>query len=185
MWEIEVDQDGKVIHLVRSAKVEGLSSVLPKGNVALPVECKLMPSNLVAADFVRIIFSNNDIIEEVEVIGVNSDHKVVTIVVPFDWVEKLRDKKAELVVALPHFRQTQKIISVKRKSGVVEEFKVEKIYSSIGKVGISEEVAKDISIRVENNLLKVDGPVSTGFIKSVIIEELERIAPEEAKKLRT
>ncbi len=183
--EIEADKDGKVTHLAISAKEEGLSSLIPEGNVALPIECKIIPSNLVAGDFIRIILSKNDVIEEVEVIGVNSDQKVVTIVAPFDWIEKIRDKKAELVVALPHVRQRQKTISVKRKSGVVEDFKVEKIYSSLSKFGVSDEVAKDIVIRVENHLLKVEGPVSTGFIKSVIFEELEKIAPEEAKKLRT
>jgi hypothetical protein len=56
--ELELDQDGKVIHLAISAKEQGLS-------VAIPIECNVIPSNLAAGDVVKIFLDNNDVIEKI------------------------------------------------------------------------------------------------------------------------
>jgi hypothetical protein len=182
--EIEVDKDGKVTHFTVSAKEEGLSSLLSDGNVALPVECKNLPSGLVAGDVVKIFLSNGQVIEEAEVMGVNNGQNIVTIFASFDWIEIIRGNKADFLVALPRFRQKQMTTKVRRRSEVIEEFKAEKIYNSLKKNGINDETAKQTVSNVESRLLKIDGPVSTGSIESIIIEELEMTKPEDAKKLR-
>ncbi len=183
--EIEIDRNGYVTQLAVSAKESGLSTAVPNGNVALPVECRIIPSNLVAGDVVRIFLDNNQTIEEAEVLGVSPDQKVITIIAPFSWIEKVREKKAELVVALPNSMERIKTICVKHRSGAVEEYQVEKVYNFLKRNGFSELVVKDAVSRVENRLSKVEGPVSTEYIKSVILEELAKMAPNEAKKLRT
>lgn len=134
--EIEVDKDGKVTHFTISAKEEGLSSLLSNGNVALPIECKTLPSGLVAGDIVKIFLSSGEVIEEAEVIGVNSGQSIVTIFASFDWIDIIRGNRADFLVALPRFRQKQKAIRVRRRSGVVEEFKAEKIYSNRSHIGV-------------------------------------------------
>ncbi|MCX8151289.1 MAG: hypothetical protein N3D85_07305 [Candidatus Bathyarchaeota archaeon] len=181
---IEVDKEGKVIHLAVAAKDEGLSSVLPKDKVALPLECKLIPFGLVAGDVVRIILGTGEVVEKAEVLGVNSSQNVVTIAANFDLMDKIVGKKAEFLVALPFINQKQKKVSVRRKSGTIEAFTAEKIYNYLREKGINDETAKNTVSKVEKRLLKIDGPISTELIKSVIIEEIERFSPDEAKKLR-
>lgn len=183
--QIEVDQEGRVIHFAISAKDSGLSLVIPKGNVAFPLQCGILPSNLAAGDFVKVFLSDNEVIEEAEVLGVNNENQVITIIVPFNEIPKIFDKNAQLVIALPSDTQVQKPIMVRRKSGVVEEFQIEKIRRSLGKFGVNKEVTNFIILRVKGRLMKFDDPVSPDLIKSAIIKELEKVAPEKAMKLRT
>jgi hypothetical protein len=182
--ELELDQDGKVIHLAISAKEQGLSVVIPEGSVAIPIECRVIPSNLAAGDVVKIFLDNNEVIEKIEVKGVNEDQKVITIVADLSMLEKIRGNKASLVVALPSDIQRHSAISVEQKSGAIEEFKFQKIVNSLKKVGVNDDLANKIVTRVQAKLCKMDPPVSTRLIKAAVIEELEKENPEAAKKLR-
>jgi hypothetical protein len=182
--EIELDQDGKVIHFAISAKEQGLSAVIPEGSLAIPIECSVIPSNLAAGDIVKIFLDNNEVLERIEVKGVNEDQKVITIVADLGLLEKIRGNKASLVVALPIGAQRQPAISVEQKSGAIEEFKFQKIVNSLKKVGVTDELATQIVKKVQTKLGKMDPPVSTRLIKAVVIEELEKENPEAAKKLK-
>jgi hypothetical protein len=182
--ELELDQEGKVIHLAISAKEQGLSVLIPEGSVAIPIECSVIPSHLAAGDVVKIFLDNNEVIEKIEVKGVNEDQKVITIVADLGMLEKIRGKKASLVVALPSDIQRRLAISVEQKSGAIEEFKIQKIVNSLKKVGVNDDLANKIVKRVQAKLCKMDPPVSTRLIKAAVIEELEKENPEAAKKLR-
>jgi len=181
--ELELDQDGKVIHLAISAKERGLSAVIPEGSVAIPIACCVIPSNLAPGDFVKIFLENNGVIERIEVKGVDEDQKVVTIVADLSLLEKIRGNKASLVVALPSAAPSP-AISVEQKSGAVEEFKIQKIVNSLKKVGVKDGLATEIVKKVQAKLGKMDPPVSTEIIKDAIINELEKENPEAAKKLK-
>jgi hypothetical protein len=181
--EIEIDKDGKVVHLAVSAKEKGLSTTLTKGEIALPLEATIMPTPLIAGDMVRVFLDNGEIIEATEVLGVDSQQKILTIAKPEEWIEKTRKVKADLVVGLPQDIERQNRIFVKRKSGAIEEFNIEKIHSSFEKIGVDPKIAKDAVTKIKKHFSKIEGPVSPQFIKLIIKEELEKINPEEAKKL--
>ena len=182
--ELELNQEGKVLHFAISAKERGLSSAIPEGSVAIPIECKVIPSNLTSGDFVKIFLENNKIIERIEVKGVNEEQRVITIVADSGLLETIRDQKASLVVALPSAVPAHPAISVEQKSGDIEEFKLQKIYNSLKKVGVADELASKIVIRVQAKLCKMDPPISTIKIKAAVISELEKADPKAAKKLR-
>jgi hypothetical protein len=52
------------------------------------------------------------------------------------------------------------------------------------KVGVSDEMASKIVMKVQSKLCKMEPPISTRLIKAAVIEELEKEKPEAAKKLR-
>jgi hypothetical protein len=182
--ELELGQDGKVIHLAISAKEQGLSVAIPEGSVAIPIDCSIIPSHLAAGDVVKIFLDNNEVIEKIEVKGVDENQKVITIVADLCMLEKIRGKKASLVVALPSDIQRHPAISVAQKSGVIEEFKIQKNVNSLKKVGVNDDLSKKIVKQVQAKLCKMEPPVSTRLIKAAVIEELEKENPEAAKKLR-
>lgn len=183
--EIELDQDGKVIHLAVSAKEQGLSALIPEGNVAVPIECAVLPSNLASGDVLKIFLNSNEVLERIELKGVDEAKKVITIVAKADMLEKIRGKTASLVVALPSSISPHPAISVEQESGVIEEFQISKIANSLKKVGVTGDLANDIVLKVQAKLGKMDPPVSTRLIKAVVVEELEKENPEAAKKLKT
>jgi hypothetical protein len=182
--ELELDQENRVIHFAISAKERGLSAAIPEGSVAVPIESKVIPSNLAPGDHVKIFLENNQVIEKIEVKGVNEEHGVITIVADLSLLETLRGNKASLVVALPSAIRTCPAISVEQKSGEIEEFKLHKIFSSLKKVGVTDELARKIMAKVQAKLSKMDPPISTRLIKAAVVEELEKVKPEAAKKLR-
>ncbi len=182
--ELELDQDAKVIHFAISAKERGLSPVIPEGSVAIPIECRVIPSNLTSGDFVKIFLENNEVIDRIEVKGVNEEQRVITIVADLGLLEKIRGKKSSLVVALPYVEPTQSVISVEQKTGEIEGFKYQKIINSLKKVGVTDELAKTIVTKVQAKLGKMDPPISTRLIKTAVIDEVEKENPEAAKKLR-
>jgi hypothetical protein len=183
--EVELDQDGKVIHLAISAKEQGLSGLIPKGSVAIPIECRVIPSNLVPGDTVRIYFENDEVIDGTEVKGVDENQKVITIVADSGLLEKIRGNKSILVVALPHDTQNSLPITVEQNTGVIEEFRIERLMNSLKKVGVKDKQADEIVEKVKNRLSKLDPPVSTRVVKAMIMTELEKTAPEAAEKLTT
>ena len=182
--ELELDQDGKVIHFAISAKERGLSATIPEGSVAIPIECRVIPSNLAPDDLVKIFLENNEVIKRIEVKGVDEEQRVITIVADSDLLETIRGQKASLVVALPSATTTHPAISVEQKSGEIEEFKLQRIVNSLKKIGVTEELATKIVKKVQAKLCKLDPPISTRLIKAAVVEELEKVNPEAAKKLR-
>jgi hypothetical protein len=182
--ELELDQDGKIIHFAISAKERGLSPVIPEGRVAIPVECKVIPSNLASGDFVKIFFENDEVIERIEVKGLNEEQRVITVVADLGLLQKIRGKKSSLVVALPYIEPAQSVISVEQKTGEIEDFKFHKILNSLKKVGVTDELASEIVKKVQAKLCKMDPPISTRIIKAAVVEEVEKENPEAAKKLR-
>jgi len=182
--ELELDQESKVIHFAISAKERGLSVAIPEGSVAVPIECRVIPSNLAPGDFVKIFLENNKIIERIEVKGVNEEQIVITVVADQSLLEIIRGNKASLVVALPSAIDTFPAISVEQKSGEIEEFKLQKIFSSLKKVGVTDKLARKTVAKVEAKLSKMDPPISTRLIKATVVRELEKSNPEAAKKLR-
>jgi hypothetical protein len=182
--ELELNQESKIIHFAISAKERGLSAVIPEGSVAIPIECAVIPSNLASGDFVKIFLENNEVIERIEVKGVNEEQKVITIVADTCLLETFRDHKASLVVALPSATPVHPAISVEQKSGEIEEFKLQRIVNSLKKVGINDDTAKNIVMKVQTKFCKMDPPISTRLIKAAVIEELEKENTEAAKKLR-
>ena len=182
--ELELNQNKKVIHLDISAKEEGLSVILPRGKIAIPIECEVTPSNLALGDFVTIFLDNKEVLERIEVKGIDEKIKVITIFSDSSVLEKIRGSKAELVIALPISVPKPPVISVEHKSGFIEEFKIQRILDSLNKIGISEELANKVGINVQIKLNKMDPPVSTTTIKKVIINELKKEKPEAAKMLK-
>jgi hypothetical protein len=182
--ELELNQEGRVLHFAVSAKERGLSAAIPKGSVAIPIECRVIPSNLASGDFVKIFLENNDVIERIEVKGVDEEQRVITIVADSGLLETIRGNKASLVVALPSAAPAHPAISVEQKSGEIEDFKLQKIVNSLKKVGVTDELASKIVKKVQAKLCKMDPPVSTRLIKAAVIEELEKENPAAAKKLK-
>jgi hypothetical protein len=182
--ELELDQDTKVIHFAISAKERGLSAAIPEGSVAVPIECRVIPSNLAPGDLVEIFLENSEVIDRIEVKGVNEEKGVITIVADQSLLETIRGNKASLVVALPATTPKYPVISVEQKSGEIEEFKLQKISNSLKKVGVTDELAKKIVAKVQAKLSKMDPPISTKLIKATVVEELEKEKPEAAKRLR-
>jgi hypothetical protein len=150
----------------------------------VPIKCRVIPSNLASGDLVRIFLENNEVLERIEVKGVNEEQRVITIVTDLNLLETIRDNKASLVVALPYAPPAHPAISVEQKSGEIEDFKFQKIINALKKVGINDELASKIVIKVQAKLSKMDPPVSTRLIEAAVVEELEKENPKAAKKLR-
>ena len=179
--EIELTQDGKITHFSVSAKEEGLSVILPTGKIAIPIECELLPSNLAIGDFVTIFLNNQYIIERIEVKGIDEKNKIITIFSDPKNLEKMRNSKANLVIALPISVPKPPALSVECESGVIEEFKTSKVLDSLINVGVDRKLAREIIQRVQYRLCKLDQPVSKAMIKKAIVEELENEDLEAAK----
>ena len=182
--EIELNQEGKVIHFAISAKERGISGTIPKGSIAIPIECKVIPSNLVSGDVVKIFLENNEVIDKIEVKGVDEEHRVITVILDVNSLDSIRGKNASLVVALPTELPMHQEISVQQISGEIEDFKFQRMVQSLKKVGVTDEMAKNVVMKVQTKLCKMDPPISTRIIKAAVIEELEKTDPEATKKLR-
>jgi 2-phosphoglycerate kinase len=73
---------------------------------------------------------------------------------------------------------------VEGESGLIEEFKTDRILNSLIEVGVDPKAAKEIVDRVQYKLCKLDPPVSKPTIKKAIIEELENENSKAVKKYR-
>lgn len=142
--ELEIDETGKIVYLALSAKESGLSETIPKGKLAVPVRCDIIPSGLSSNDIVRIYLKNKEVIDQVEVRGVNKEDKIVTVIVDPISFEKIMEKEAQLIVALPSMKRKIVPIAVKKRSGTIEEFDNRKIFNSLIKAGANEDLAKEI-----------------------------------------
>jgi hypothetical protein len=180
--EIELSQDGKILHFSIAAKEEGLSVILPTGKIAIPIECKILPSNLTIGDFVTIFMENKQVIEKTEVKGIDEKKKVITIFSDPSILKKISNSKARLVIALPISVPKPPALSVEDESGIIEEFKTDTLLNSLIGVGLDRKAAREIVDRVQYKLCKLDPPVSKSVIKKAIIKELENENSETAKK---
>jgi hypothetical protein len=182
--EIELTQDGKISHFSIAAKEEGLSVILPTGKIAIPLECKLLPSNLAIGDFVTVFLENNQVIEKIEVKGIDEKNKVITIFSDPTILQTIKNSRATLVIALPISVPKPPALSVEGESGVIEEFQTDTILNSLIEVGVDQKAAREIADRVQQKLSKLDPPVSKSTIKKAIIEELENENSEAVKKFK-
>ncbi len=181
--ELELNQDFRVIHLAIAAKTRGLSAIIPKGCLGMPIECQVIPSNLSTGDIITIYFENNMRLERCELKGVDEDRRTITICANQDELEKIRGLKASLVVALPSASALPYLsISVKQESGEIEEFQFERMRSRLRRAGVTDELAIKIVKNVQAKIDKMDPPISTKTIKTTIIDELKKENPEAAKK---
>ncbi len=181
--ELELDQDFKVIHLAIAAKTRGLSMVIPKGYLGIPIECKVVPSNLSPGDIVTIYLENDEVLEGCELKGIDEERRTITISAEKSVLEKIRGVHASLVVVLPSASlQTALTISVKQESGEIEEFQFERMRHRLKRAGVSDELALKIVKNVQAKIDKMDPPISTRVIKNAIVEELKKENPEAAKK---
>jgi len=182
--EIELTQDGRISHFSIAAKEEGLSVILPTGKIAIPIECKLLPSNLAIGDFVTIFLENNEAIEKIEVKGIDEQSKVITIFSDPESLKEIGNSRARLVIALPISVPKPPALSVEGESGVIEEFKTDTILNSLIGVGVNRKAARQIVDRVQYKLSKLDPPISKLAIKNAILEEVENENLEALKKFR-
>jgi len=182
--EIELTQDGRISHFSIAAKEEGLSVILPTGKIAIPIECKLLPSNLAIGDFVTVFLENNQVIEKIEVKGIDEQNKVITIFSDPESLKEIGSSRARLVIALPISVPKPPALSVEGESGVIEEFKTDTILNSLIGVGVDRKAAREIVDRVQYKLSKLDPPISKLAIKNAILEELKNENSEAVKKFR-
>lgn len=182
--EIELTQDGRISHFSIAAKEEGLSVILPTGKIAIPIECKLLPSNLAIGDFVTAFLENKQVIEKIEVKGIDEQNKVITIFSDPESLKKIGNSRARLVIALPISIPKPPALSVEGESGAIEEFKTDTILNSLIGVGVDRKAAIEIVDRVQYKLCKFDQPVSKLAIKKAIIAELENENSKAVKKFR-
>jgi hypothetical protein len=183
--DLELDQEGRVLHLAIAATEQGLSDIIPQGFFAVPIECRLIPSNLASGDIVEIRFENGEVIDKIEVKGVNSDQRMITVVADKDLLSKITGSKATLVLALPSKIQIPQLMSVEHRSGLIESFNDQEIVNSLKRAGVKEDLAVEIARQVWDRISKLDPPVSTRVIKAVVIRQLEKASPEAAEKLKS
>jgi len=182
--EAEIDQDGEITYLAISAKEQGLSEGIPKGYAAVPIKCEIMPSGLALGDIVRIYLNNGELIEGVEIKGVDKAEKTITIVIKQDKIEKIRDQEASMIVVLPYYPMPKVDSIVVKRSGAIKEFDLQKLTSSMKDVGVDKESAEHIADTVKSKLSKSAVPISTQKIQDVVVEELEKKNSNIAKKFK-
>lgn len=182
--ELEIDETGKIVYFAVSAKESGLSETIPKGKLAVPVKCNIIPSGLSSNDIVRIYLKDKEVIDQVEVKGVNKEDKIVTVIVDPGSFEKIMEKEAQLIVALPLTKRKIVPIAVKKRSGTLEEFDNRKIFNSLINAGANEDLAREIAEKVKVKVAKITTPIETGKVREFVIEELEKVDPQIAKKFK-
>ncbi|MEM4733183.1 MAG: hypothetical protein QXD70_01485, partial [Candidatus Bathyarchaeia archaeon] len=60
--ELELDEMGKIVYLAVSAREHGISEMIPKGSLAVPIKCDMVPSGLASGDIVRIYLKDKNVI---------------------------------------------------------------------------------------------------------------------------
>jgi len=182
--ESELDNKGKITHLAISAKEQGLSEGIPKGYAAVPIKCEIMPSGLALGDIVRIYLKNEELIEGVEIKGVDKTEKKVTVVIKQDKIENIREQEASLIVVLPYTKPRVDSIVVKKRSGAIKQFDIKNLTSSMTTVGVDDKSAEHIAGAVKSKLVKSEVPISTEKIEDIVVDELEKKNLKTAKKFK-
>jgi len=182
--EAELDHNGKITHLAISAKEQGLSEGIPKGYAAVPIKCEMIPSGLALGDIVRIYLKNEELIESVEIKGVDKAEKKITVVIKQDKIEKIRDQEASLIVVLPYTKPRAGSIVIKKRSGAIKDFNMQKLTSSMRNIGVDDESAEQIAGAVKSKLVKSAVPIATQKIEDIVVDELEKKNSKTAKKFK-
>jgi hypothetical protein len=182
--EVEIGHNGKITHLAISAKEQGLSEVIPKGFVAVPIKSEMLPSGLALGDIVRVYLKNEEVIEGVEIKGVNKNEKTITIVIEQEKIEKLRNQESSLIVVLPYTKHKVDSIVVEKESGVIKELDITELTSSVRNIGVDDDSADHIVGKVKSKLMKSEFPVATQKIEDIVIDELEKKSSKTAKKFK-
>lgn len=180
--EVDIDQNEEITYLAISAKEQGLSEGVPRGYAAVPIRCEIMPSGLALGDMVRIYLKNEELIEGVEIKGVDKAEKTITVVIKQNQIEKMRDQKASLIVVLPHYTKPKADSIVVKRSGAIKEFDMQKLTSSMKSAGVDEESAEHIADTVKSKLSKSAVPVPTKKIQDIVVKELKKKDSKIAKK---
>jgi len=182
--EAELDHNGKITHLAISAKEQGLSEGIPKGYAAVPIKCEMIPAGLALGDIVRIYLKNEELIEDVEIKGADKAEKKITVVIKQEKIEKIRDQEASLIVVLPYTKPKADSIVVKKRSGAIKQFDMQKLTSSMRNVGVDDESAEHIAGSVKSKLIKSAVPIATEKIEDIVVDELEKKNSKTAKKFK-
>ena len=182
--ETELDYKGKITHLAISAKEQGLSEGIPKGYAAVPIKCEIVPSGLALGDIIRIYLKNEELIEGVEVKGVDKAEKKITVVIKQDKIEKIRDQEASLIVVLPYTKPKAYSMVVKKRSGAIKQFDMKNLTSSMRNVGVDDESAEHIAGAVKSKIVKSAVPIATEEIEDIVVDELEKKNSKTAKKFK-
>jgi hypothetical protein len=182
--EVELDYNGKITHLAISAKEQGLSEGIPKSYAAVPIKCHMMPSGLALGDIVRIYLKNKEIIEGLEIKGVDKEEKTITVVIKQNRIERIKDQEASLIVVLPYTKPRATSLVVKKRSGAIKEFDIKDLASSMRKVGVDDESAEHIAGEVKSKIVKSEVPIETEKIEEIVVDELEKKDSKTAKKFK-
>jgi hypothetical protein len=133
---------------------------------------------------VTVFLENKQVIEKIEVKGIDEKNKVITIFSDPESLKEIGNSRARLVIALPISVPKPPALSVEGKSGGIEEFKTDTILNSLIGVGVDRKAAREIVDRVQNRLCKLDPPISKLAIKKAILEELGNENSEAVKKFK-
>jgi len=182
--EAELDHNGKITHLAISAKEQGLSEGIPKGYAAVPIKCEMMPAGLALGDIVRIYLKNEEVIEGVEIKGVDKAEKKITVVINQNEIENVRAQEASLIVVLPYTKPRADSIVVKKRSGAIKEFDMKNLTSSMRNVGVDDESAEHIAGAVKSRIVKSEVPIATEKIEEIVVDELKKKNSKTAKKFK-
>ncbi|MFQ6085537.1 MAG: ATP cone domain-containing protein [Candidatus Bathyarchaeia archaeon] len=177
--EIDLDDEDRVTYFAVAARELGISQTIPSGSVATPIKCDGMPLGLAAGDFVRIYLDNGEVIDRVEVKGVDRAERSVTVLADMDSLERMRNRRASLIVALP--TAVRKPVEVKKRSGVIQEFDLIQIAGDMKKAGVGDDLAEAVATRVRARFAKRTSPVPTERIREAVIRELRKKDPKAAR----
>jgi len=181
--EAELDHNRKITHLAISAKEKGLSEMIPKGYVAVPLQCEMLPSGLALGDIVSIYLKNDEVIDGLEIKGVNHDENQITVVIKKDKIDTVKNQRASFIVVLPYKPKVDSIL-VKQRSGAIKQFDVQKITSAVKNSGVDDEAAEHIAGIVKTKLMKSALPISTKKIEDTVVNELEKKSTKSAKNFK-
>jgi hypothetical protein len=182
--DVELDNNGKITHLAISAKEKGLSEGIPKGYVAIPIKCELLPSGLALGDIVRVYLKNGEVIEGVEIKGVNKVENKITVVIEQNTIENVMNQKSSLIVVLPYTKPKAGSMVVEKKSGAIKEFDMHELVAAVKNVGVDAKSAEEIARTVKSKLKKAEVPITTQKIEGIVVTELEKKNAKSAKQFK-
>ncbi|MFQ6086315.1 MAG: ATP cone domain-containing protein [Candidatus Bathyarchaeia archaeon] len=111
--------------------------------------------------------------------GIDKTGKAVTVLADVDSFERIRDREASLIVALPI--SVRKPVKVKKRSGAIQEFDLTQITESMKNAGVGDELAEAVARIVGTEFAKRASPVPTKRIKEAVIKELIKRDPKAAR----
>jgi hypothetical protein len=144
----------------------------------------MMPSGMALGDVVRIYLKNKEVMEGLEIKGVDVKEKTITVLTKQDRIEKIRGQKASLIVVLPYAKPRTSPMIVKKRSGAIKKFDIKDLASSIREVGVDDKSAEHIAGEVKSKIVKSEIPIETEKIEEIVVDELEKKDLKTAKKFK-